>query len=302
MEKISERSEAAADVRPRHVDVLIVNYKTGDLAAAAAAAVAGPGFHIHLWDNSGELLTDPPSGLELLGDGSNIWFAPANNRLAGRCHGEFILLMNPDLHLTYDQALALVAGADRHPAAWAVAPRLLNSDGTDQDYLQRLPGVRALLADRLPMLRRRLLRSAYDRFMATDVDLRTEQTVEQPPAACLLLRRDKVSVPLFDEKYRLFFNDTDLARRHNATAECWLVPSVTAVHLRGESFRREKPRSGYATAREYDRSLLRYARANLRFWQILVPVIAARLLASRVLDLWLRLKRFTVPLFSPRDG
>ena len=278
---------------PRHIDVLIVNYRTGDLAAAAAAFVAGPGVHVHLWDNSGELIVDPPPGVELFGDGSNTWFAPANNRLAECCDGEFILLMNPDVQLTYDQALALVAGADRHPAAWAVAPRLLNEDGTDQDYLQRLPGVRALLADRLPVLRRRLLRTTYDRFMATDVDLRREQEVEQPPAACLLLRRGKVSDPLFDEKYRLFFNDTDLARRHNATAECWLVPSVTAVHLRGESFRREKPRSGYATAREYDRSLLRYARSNLRFWQVLVPLIAARLLVSRILDLRSPLHRLT---------
>ena len=275
----------AGEEQSRHVDVLIVNFRTGDLSAKAAAGVHGPGVHVYVWDNSGEMLTEPPAHAFMFGDGTNTWFAPANNRLAEQCNGEFLLLLNPDVELTYDGLSALVAAADRHPLAWSVAPRLLNPDGTDQDYLQRLPDASALLADRLPPLRRHGLRAAYSRFMAEDVDLRLEQVVEQPPAACLLVRRANAGVPLFDERYRLFFNDTDLARRQNLVGQCWLIPSITATHLRGESFRREKPRTGYAIAREYDRSLLTYARCNVRWWQVLVPIIVARLIASHLSDL-----------------
>ena len=59
-----------------------------------------------------------------------------------------------------------------------------------------------------------------------------------PPAACLLVRRSTVGRTLFDEQYRLFFNDTDLARRLNAAHECWYAADVTARHLRGASFAR----------------------------------------------------------------
>ena len=267
-----------------HVDVLMVNYRTGDLTRRAAAAVAGPGVDVWVWDNSGDVQAAPPDGLAgLFGDGRNIWFAPANNALARHCDGEFILLLNPDVELAHDGLLELVRFMGTHPRAWAAAPRLLNVDGTDQDYLQRLPDLQALLADRLPPLRR-VLRRAYGRFMAADVDLRCEQVVVQPPAACLLLRRAALAEPLFDPAYRLFFNDTDLARRMNVSGECWLVPSVTAVHLRGESFRREKPSSGYFIAREYDKALLRYARNNVRGWWVLLPVIVARLVTSWCFD------------------
>ena len=40
------------------VDVLIVNYLTGNLARKAVGAVRGDGVGVHVWDNSGELLTD----------------------------------------------------------------------------------------------------------------------------------------------------------------------------------------------------------------------------------------------------
>ena len=266
-----------------HIDVLIVNYRTADLTCSAAAAVDGEGVHIFAWDNSGDLLSHPPPHVQLLGDGTNTYYAPANNALAERCNGEFVLLLNPDVLLSHESLQQLVSALATRPAAWGAAPRLLNPDGSDQHYLQRLPDVWALLADRLPPLRH-VLRGPYERFLALDIDLRREQVVEQPPAACLLIRRSRLRDGLFDPQYRLFFNDTDLARRQNLSGECWLIPSVTAVHLRGESFRREKPRTGYVVAREYDRALLRYARHNIPGWRILTPVILGRLLAAWLAD------------------
>ena len=266
-----------------HVDVLLVNYRTADLTRSAADAVAGEGVHIFAWDNSGDLLLHPPPQVQLSGDGTNTYYAPANNALAERCSGEFVLLLNPDVLLSHESLQQLVGALASRPAAWGVAPRLLNPDGSDQHYLQRLPDVWALLADRLPPLRR-VLRGPYERFLALDVDLKREQVVEQPPAACLLVKRSRLQDGLFDPQYRLFFNDTDLARRQNLTGQCWLIPSITAVHLRGESFRREKPRTGYVVAREYDRALLRYSRRNIPGWQLLIPVIFGRLLAAWLAD------------------
>ena len=256
-----------------HVDVLVVNYCTGDLVLKATQLVAG--FDVHVWvhDNSGEVLADPPAGVTVLGDGSNAYFAAANNVLYGQCDGELALLLNPDVELAHADLLRLIAVLEEHPEAWGVAPRLLDADGSDQRYLHALPTVRALLADRVPLLRR-VFASDYRNYLQLDVDLRRSQVVAQPPAACLLVRRDVVGPQLFDERYRLFFNDTDLARRLNGSHHCWYAADVTARHLRGESFARLP--QGYDTAREYDRTLLRYARANLRWWPLLLPALALR--------------------------
>ena len=256
-----------------HVDVLVVNYGTGDLVRRGVELVQGPGVHVWVHDNSGELLADPPPGVSLLGDGSNAYFAAGNNTLYAQCDAPYVLLLNPDVELAHADLQRLVSALHDRPDAWGVAPRLLEADGSDQHYLYALPTVRALLADRLPLLRK-VFRRSYRTYIQQDLDLRLPQTVIQPPAACLLVRRSVVGPQLFDPAYRLFFNDTDLARRLNVTHECWYAADVTARHLRGESFARLP--LGYDTAREYDRTLLRYARANLRWWPVLLPVLALR--------------------------
>jgi N-acetylglucosaminyl-diphospho-decaprenol L-rhamnosyltransferase len=262
-----------------HVDVLVVNYGTGDLVRRGVELVKGPGVHLWVYDNSGELLAEPPVVDGLLGDGSNHYFAAANNALYDCCDAPYVLLLNPDVELVFEDLLRLATALEDRPGAWGVAPRLLEADGSDQHYLYALPTVRALLADRLPLLGR-VFRRSYARYVQADVDLRRSQVVIQPPAACLLVRRSVLGPTLFDEQYRLFFNDTDLARRLNVTHECWYAADVTARHLRGASFAR-LPR-GHDTAREYDRTLLRYARNNLRGWWLLLPVLAARRFGYRL--------------------
>ncbi|MDP9100845.1 MAG: hypothetical protein M3N21_01685 [Actinomycetota bacterium] len=267
-----------------HVDALVVNYGTGDLVRKGCACVSGPGVHLWVWDNSGELLADPPPDLAALcGDGTNQYFARPNNELFAQCDGDYVLLLNPDVELEYATLQRLVQDLVERPAAWGAAPRLLNPDGSDQDYLQRLPDLAGLLADRLPPARLFLGR-AYRRYMAHDVDLAMSHVAVQPPAACLLLRRSALGGALFDESYRLFCNDTDLARRLNADGHCWYDADATAVHLRGESFTRERRRSGFRIAREYDRTVLRYARRNIRGWWVLIPVVALRIAVTSLVD------------------
>lgn len=268
------------------VDVLVVNYGTGALAQRAVDTVTGgagaqpAGMHVWLWDNSGELLADPPVGFPVAGDGTNHLFAAANNALYARGDAPWVLLLNPDVELARTDVFRLVDALRARPDCWGVAPRLQFADGSDQRYLHALPTLSSLLADRLPPLRP-LLRGAHRHYLQLDVDLTCSQVVEQPPAACLLVRREAVGQELFDPQYQLFFNDTDLARRLNQGGRCWYAADVTARHVRGASFERLR---GYAVAREYDRALLRYARAHVRGWQLLVPVLAARWVTSRLLD------------------
>jgi N-acetylglucosaminyl-diphospho-decaprenol L-rhamnosyltransferase len=262
------------------VDVLIVNYLTADLALTAMRGVAGTGVQVHVWDNSGELLAQSPAGLTVHGGEGNVLYAVANNRLFCLGSAPWVLLLNPDVVLHRDQLLALVAAANGDPAAWGAAPALRNPNGTAQNYRWRLPTLCALLSDRLPPLRG-LFGRAWRAYRCLDDPIDVPGRVEQPAAACLLLRRAAVTGPLFDESYPLFFNDTDLARRLNATGHCLYVPSVSAIHVGGASVERVRQSHAGWIRREYDLSLLRYARRNVRGWWLLIPVVAARRLLTR---------------------
>jgi GT2 family glycosyltransferase len=267
------------------VDVIIVNYLTGDLATIAAAEIASPATSIWVVDNSGELLDDPPPSVALLGDGTNQMYAAASNLAYRSGTAEFVLLLNPDVVIRPDQLAGLVERLKADPSLWAVAPTLESPGVAPHGYLRRLPTLAGLVADLCPPARA-LLPAAYRRYRCADlIDSAgaAELRVDQPAAACLLIRRSAVGAVLFDERYPLFFNDTDLARRMAASGRgCVVLRTVTVPHVGGASIDREKRRSGTWTADEYDRSALRYARRNLRGWVVLAPLIAARYVARRL--------------------
>lgn len=257
-------------------DVLIVNYLTGDLVQQAVDALAGAPVRLHVWDNSGELPPAMSDKATIYGDGRNHLFAAPNNRMFNHADGEHVLLLNPDVILSPYALAHLTSVLEADPEAWGVMPRLVGSDGRDQNYLRRLPTLRALFADRFPPLRW-LWRRHFDHYYCREVDLGRDQVVEQPPAACLLIRRSAVDGALFDEGYPLFFNDVDLSRRLNRTGHCRYVASASALHVGGASISRARVTRRAWLRSEYDRSLLRYARRNLTGGYLLTPVILLRL-------------------------
>jgi GT2 family glycosyltransferase len=262
------------------IDVLLVNYLTADLARLSLDAVAGPGVHLHVWDNSGELMAEPPTDVGVLGGEGNVLFARANNTLFARGTAPWVLLLNPDVVLKHPDLMQLLAALEADARAWGAAPGLRNLDGTPQNYRWRLPTLPALLADRCPPLRPLFARS-WRAYRCSDDPLDVPGRVEQPAAACLLLRRSAVGGALFDESYPLFFNDTDLARRLNERGHCLYVPSVRATHAGGASISRVRRSHAGWIRREYDDSLLRYAKNHVRGWWLLVPILVARRVITR---------------------
>ena len=59
--------------------------------------------------------------------------------------------------------------------------------------------------------------------------------IEQPPAACLMLRRSVLAAEsLFDERFPIFYNDVDLCRRlRDAGHRLFLLPEAEVMHHGG---------------------------------------------------------------------
>lgn len=264
------------------IDVIVVNYLTPELAAVAVAKVCGPGVGVHVYDNSGDYVAGAGETSLHTAD-QNDYFARGNNFWWSRTSAPYVLLLNPDVELSYADLLRLRGVLELRPELWGVVPRLVYPDGRPQNYLQRLPTPRAALADRFAPARAMFPR-AYAEFLCVGLDTDEEQVAEQPPAACLLLRRAAVGEQLFDEAYRLYFNDTDLARRLNPDGNCLYTPAVTAVHHKSASLDRADAARPYTVVREYDRSFARYARRQRTpAWLALSALFRARAALGSVL-------------------
>jgi N-acetylglucosaminyl-diphospho-decaprenol L-rhamnosyltransferase len=155
----------------------------------------------------------------------------AYNRGAEAGSAELILFLNDDVFATDEAILELASALNERPGAVAAAGRLVDSaDGqTQEQYLpQAFPGPVTLAAALVGRPRPR-------------VELHGDEivAVDQPPGACLLVRRSVFeAVGRWDEDYEFWFEDVDLARRLGAVGEVLFVPAAAFPHVGGASARR----------------------------------------------------------------
>jgi len=166
----------------------------------------------------------------------NVGFGAGNNiGVSVAPPTRWVAFVNPDALVPATALEALVAHLDTHPAAAMVAPRLRQGTAPITSA-GRLPSVAGLIRYQMPdpirrVLPERRLPATYDRTGPVDV-------VE---GACMVVDRAALdSVGGFDERYFLFFEESDLARRLRAVGRTVeLVASVEVDHAVGATRKAE---------------------------------------------------------------
>ena len=207
---------------PTHRDpaVLIVAYRVpGDVAECLAAVAKHlPGVPVLVWDNSGP---DYPGMADVReafpavawhGDGRNLGFAAAVNRLAALAPDHDLLLLNPDALLR--GGLEETRDALRRPGVAAAAPAVhdvhdTTGRGRSWDVAHRRRGVLRGLVSRAGYA------EALRRTPISDLYPAAPERVDgYLTGACLAISRDAWdALGPFDEEFFLYGEETDWQRR-----------------------------------------------------------------------------------------
>lgn len=178
----------------------------------------------------------------------------AYNRGAEAGSAELILFLNDDVLMDTESLPLLAAALEERPGAVAAAARLVDpEDGATQaEYLpQPFPTFGSLVS----MLAGRGGRAEGLSETETVV-------VDQPPGACLLVRRSAFeSVGGWDEDFEFWYEDVDLSRRLRALGDVLYVPAAAVAHVGGHSAQRLS--RAQVVSRHYRGALL-YARKHFR--------------------------------------
>jgi N-acetylglucosaminyl-diphospho-decaprenol L-rhamnosyltransferase len=188
-------------------------------------------------DGSADAIAAAFPQVVLLRNPDNRLYAAGNNQGVAAARGAFVCTLNSDTEVRPGALDRLVDWLLAHPDHAIAAPRLCDPDGAVQHACQRFPTLAtALCFDSWwgtwwpgSWVQRRYLMRDFDHLQSRDVD--------QPPAACWVLRTAEWrQLGGFDETLSLFYNDVDLCRRLvRAGRRIRYVAEAEVLHHRGAS-------------------------------------------------------------------
>jgi N-acetylglucosaminyl-diphospho-decaprenol L-rhamnosyltransferase len=218
------------------------------------------------------------SGVNIYFNSSNAGFARAVNRGSNMSHGEWVLLLNPDVTVPegfLDEVLdAAQRWPARDPSAGVIGFQLINRDGSPQASAGPFPTLLSTLQG-LFVPRNRRKCQHMDDVQRSDVPWVT--------GGCLLVRRDCFEqLGGLDESYFLYYEDVDFCQRaRQAGWSVWYEPSLSATH-HFPLHSRKVPAPLRLITRH---ALLTYAKKHWSSWQtkLLAGVVYAEATARKFL-------------------
>lgn len=234
------------------LSILIVNWNTCQHLRSCLAAiqhwVRGVVYEVIVVDNasrdgSADMVRTEFPEVRLVASRENLGFARGNNLAFSLSMGRNVLVMNPDVELLEGTAEELVSFAAHHPEAGALSPKLVNPDGTIQNYYGRIPTLSTIFFVYTLLgswIDRRLLGSRIrrrDRFELGDFQEVLWFTDGGAAFSCTLIPRTVIEkIGFMDERFPVFFNDGDFGvRLFRAGYKACILPTVRAVHHGGGS-------------------------------------------------------------------
>jgi GT2 family glycosyltransferase len=184
-------------------------------------------------DGSADMVARDFPSVRLLRNAENELYARGNNAGARAATGRYVCLLNSDTEVRPGALESLVRFLEQHAAYAAVAPQLVNPDGSVQHACTRLPTLLDPLWEATALgsfppgswLSRRHHMADFDHVHSRDV--------AQPPGACFVMRRAEfLELGGFDPTLSLFFNDVDLCRslRQRGRKIRYLADAVVLHH------------------------------------------------------------------------
>jgi len=250
---------------PPELSVVIPSWNTRDLLAACLDALFAadlPTTETIVVDNasadgSADMVAERFPDVVLIRNAENKGFAGGCNQGMEVARGRFVLLLNSDTEVARDALARLIAWLDEHAEYGAAAPLLHHPDGRVQPSLKRFPNLDTALWFSTPMERRYPNNAELKRYFMRDADPEQSSDVDQPPAACLLIRADVLArIGFFDESLWLFFNDVDLSKRMDAAGyKTRYVAEARVLHHEG------------ASTSKYGRFLVEWQRNRLTYYR-----------------------------------
>lgn len=157
---------------------------------------------------------------------SNQGFGYGHNRIIRRVKSNYHAVINPDILLDTDTISEMAAYISAHKEIGILSPKVLNIDGTEQFLPKYQPNFRFVILSKFKRF------SHYRRIYTRADEKICEPVVCENISGSFFMADTKLLKKLrgFDERYFMYFEDADLARRLSGTADIVYHPDYYVYH------------------------------------------------------------------------
>ncbi|MBI9086100.1 MAG: glycosyltransferase family 2 protein [Desulfobacterales bacterium] len=226
------------------ISIVIVSYKTRDILRGCLTALWAhpPGFEMevfvvdnHSADGSTQMVRREFPQVRLIANSENRGFAAANNQAFRLAKGRYVVLLNPDAFVKPGAINAAVAFMEHTPQCGISGARLVDPRGRLDPSARRFPTWPAKLFTLSGMSSRYPSSPVFNRHDFGGFAHDRPRKVDWVPGTFAVLRaRMLAEIGFFDERFFIYYEETDLCRRarHNGW-QVYFAPDAEVVHIGG---------------------------------------------------------------------
>jgi len=190
-------------------------------------------------DDNANRLTEHFPEIQLIENNKNIGFGAAINQGLTYCHSEFVIFLNPDSLVTDGFIETSMRFMDQNDQIGIMGPMIFDEDGGVQGSARVFPTPLTSLFGRNSPITKMFPNNSITRanILTNQSDGQTPMEVDWVSGACMVVRREAIqAVGGFDERFFLYWEDSDLCRRiRDAGWKVVYFPGANVIHSVGKS-------------------------------------------------------------------
>jgi len=228
------------------VSIIFVNYKTKELTINAVKSVIekteGLEYEIFAVDNASndgsiEAIEKEFPNVNIIKNPVNSGFGAANNLAIEKAHGKYIFCLNTDTLLINNAVKILFDFMEQHPNTGAAGGYLFDKDSNPAVSGGHFPSLTDVF---WKLGLRNIFKKYYRKNLCIDMkssEAEEYNTIEYITGADIFLRKSALDkTGLFDERFFMYYEETDLCRRlKSAGYDISFVKEAKISHLENQS-------------------------------------------------------------------
>jgi len=224
------------------ISIIVLNYKSRGLTLNCIKSIKEADFEnleyeIIVVDNNshdsiGEIINWQYPDIKFIQNKENLGMGAGNNVGLKVAQGEYVVVMNPDTIAFPDTFKVLYKYMQANPKVGLVGPLQYYPDKTVQDSCYRWHSLLTPLYRRTPLGKLKFGKKDLARFLMKDFDHQSERVVDWLLGSFIFCRREALKqAGYFDERYFMYFEDTDLCRKmHKLGWHVVYLPEAKIIH------------------------------------------------------------------------